>query len=77
MLTSDRSSNSRAADSALIGAGVVASGVLVAQLFTPADPIGKCLRFWRQLGAQVRRVEDGNSEESFREFGASATAKIS
>jgi len=47
------SSNSRAADSALIGVGVMASGILVAQLFTPADPIGKCWRFWKQLGAQV------------------------
>lgn len=47
----------RATESALIGTGLVASGVLVAQLFTPADPIGKCVRFWKQLGAQVSAVE--------------------
>jgi len=45
-----------ATDSVFIAVGVFASGVFAAQLFTPADPVGKCFRFWKQLGAQVRKL---------------------
>lgn len=37
----------------LLGSTVVA-GLLVAELFTPADPIRRCYRFWKQLGVHVR-----------------------
>jgi len=36
----------------LAASGVLASLAAV-QLFTPADPIRRCLQFWRQLNAQV------------------------
>lgn len=46
----------KATESALIASGIMASGVLVAQLLTPADPIGKCWVFWKQLWTQVSAV---------------------
>lgn len=38
---------------AYIAAGASVAAVTTVQLFTSADPIGRCLRFWRQLSAQV------------------------
>lgn len=33
--------------------GVVLGGVMAVQLFTSADPVGRCFTFWRQLSAHV------------------------
>jgi hypothetical protein len=32
----------------------VAGGVVVVQMFTDSDPLGKCARFFKQLRAHVR-----------------------
>ena len=34
--------------------GLAVSSVAVLQVFTKADPIGRCYTFWKQLGSQVR-----------------------
>ena len=36
-------------------AGASVATVAAIQLFTTADPIGRCLRFYRQLAAQVSK----------------------
>jgi hypothetical protein len=38
----------------LASAGVAGGSLIVLQLFTTADPIGRCLTFWKQLRRQVR-----------------------
>ena len=40
-------------DRAYLAAGATVASLAVVQLFTGADPIGRCLRFWKQLAAQV------------------------
>jgi hypothetical protein len=37
----------------LAAGGVVVGSVMAVQLFTSADPIGRCFTFWRQLSAHV------------------------
>ena len=48
-----RSIKSNNNESPLIASGVVLFSVLAVQAFTEADPIGKSVRFFRQLKAQV------------------------
>jgi hypothetical protein len=42
-----------AAGNNLIAASVALGGVLAVQLFTKADPIGRCFVFWKQLSGHV------------------------
>lgn len=39
---------------AYLAAGASVASLAAVQLFTSADPVGRCLRFWKQLAAQVR-----------------------
>jgi len=47
------SSNNPGRDLPIIAASGVVASVLAVQLITPADPIGRCIRFWKQLNAHV------------------------
>jgi hypothetical protein len=38
----------------LASAGLAGGSLIALQLFTTADPIGRCLTFWKQLRRQVR-----------------------
>ncbi|GKZ00077.1 hypothetical protein MPSEU_000961100 [Mayamaea pseudoterrestris] len=46
----------------LLGAsGAFVASVLAVQVLTEADPWGKCLRFWRQLGAHEKQLTSSHS----------------
>ena len=53
MLGSSRNSNS---DIALVGTAGAVAAIFAVQFFTEADPIGRCLLFFKQLGSHVRIV---------------------
>jgi hypothetical protein len=40
----------------LVSAGVAGGSLIALQLFTTADPIGRCVTFWKQLRRQVRAI---------------------
>jgi hypothetical protein len=40
----------------LVSAGVAGGSLIALQLLTTADPIGRCVTFWKQLRRQVRAM---------------------
>ena len=56
-------------DRAYVAAGATVASLAVVQLFTGADPVGRCLRFWKQLAAQVSRVVVAKDKDCPRKYG--------
>lgn len=45
----------------VIAAGASVAALAAVQLFTSANPLGRCLRFYRQLSAQEKRLSSSST----------------